>query len=217
MNIGWKLNPAIKIENSVGMSKVVGLILSGGAGSRLGGINKGLVEVQGRPLVQWVYDALFPQVDTIYISANHDLERYKAVTTNVVLDDSRFYREGPLAGIYALAPYVNDDDIVQVVTCDLPLLPKDLVEKLLNRLHENDLEAIYPEDDHHRHYGLLMFRAQCIKKLEALLLGKQLRIRDFLAVMRHESLRFDDSTDFINGNDWESVELITKILEERQC
>ena len=171
MSIGWKPNPAIKIENNVGMSRVIGLILSGGAGSRLGGINKGLVEVQGRPLVRWVYDALFPQVDTIYISANHDLERYKAVTTNVVLDDSRFYREGPLAGIYALAPSVNDDDIAQVVTCDLPLQPKDLVEKLLNRL----------------------------------------------AVMRHESLRFDDSTDFINGNDWESVELITKILEERQC
>ena len=71
------------------MSKVVGLILSGGAGSRLGGVNKGLVEVEGKPLIQWVYDALQVQVNDLYISANEDIKEYQAITENIVSDDNR--------------------------------------------------------------------------------------------------------------------------------
>ena len=74
------------------MSKSIGLILSGGAGSRLGGVNKGLVNVEGKPLIQWVYDALLPQVDEIYISANENVSDYQKMTEKILNDDKRFYR-----------------------------------------------------------------------------------------------------------------------------
>ena len=183
------------------MSKVIGLILSGGAGTRLGGVNKGLVEVEGKPLIQWVYDALSPQVDEIYISAN----------------DEQFYRDGPLAGIHSLAKIVDPEDIIQVVTCDLPLLPKDLVLQHLNALEERVIDAIYPKEHEREHYGLLMFRAKHIDKIEQLLLQKQRRIRDFLSEMNSEALYFDDASMFINGNDWLSIEKIAEKLKEKEC
>lgn len=199
------------------MSKVVGLILSGGAGTRLGGVNKGLVEVEGRSLIQWVYDALQPQVDEIYISANEDVQKYQMITQNIVSDDERFYRDGPLAGMHSLMPKISAEDIIQVVTCDLPLLPNDLVVKHLSTLEEKQLEAIYPREHEREHYGLLMFRANQMDKIEPLLLQQKRRIRDFLSQMNSEALYFDDATKFINGNDWSSIEAISQKLKEKEC
>lgn len=199
------------------MSKIIGLILSGGAGSRLGGINKGLVVIDGKPLAQWVYDALLPQVDQIYISANEDLAEYQKISSHILKDDERFYRDGPLAGIHSIKSFVEPEDIIQVVTCDLPLLPKDLVIKQLAKLQKENLDAVYPKDHEREHYGLLMFKAKHLDEIESLLLQGQRRIRDFLAKMKNDSLLFEDSTAFINGNDWDAMNQITEILKERAC
>jgi molybdopterin-guanine dinucleotide biosynthesis protein A len=199
------------------MSKIIGLILSGGTGSRLGGINKGLVMVEGKPLVQWVYDALLPQVDQIYISVNEDIAEYQKVSPYILQDDEHFYRDGPLAGIHSIKGFVEPEDIIQVITCDLPLLPKDLVIKQLSKLQYENLDAVYPKDHEREHYGLLMFKAKYLDEIESLLVQKQRRIRDFLAQMKSDSLLFEDSTAFINGNDWDAVNQITEILKERAC
>ena len=199
------------------MSKIIGLILSGGAGSRLGGINKGLVVVEGKPLAQWVYDALLPQVDRIYISANEGLAEYQKISSHILKDDERFYRDGPLAGIHSIKDFVKPEDIIQVVTCDLPLLPKDLVIKQRSKLQKENLDAVYPKDHEREHYGLLMFKAKHLDEIESLLLQGQRRIRDFLVKMKNDSLLFEDSTAFINGNDWDAVNQITEILKERAC
>lgn len=199
------------------MSKIIGLILSGGAGSRLGGINKGLVVIEGKPLAQWVYDALLPQVGQIYISANEGLAEYHKISSHILKDDERFYRDGPLAGIHSIKSFVEPEDIIQVVTCDLPLLPKDLVIKQLAKLQKENLDAVYPKDHEREHYGLLMFKAKYLDEIEPLLLQEQRRIRDFLAQMKNDSLLFEDSTVFINGNDWDAVNQITEILKERAC
>lgn len=199
------------------MSRIIGLILSGGAGSRLGGINKGLVVIDGQPLTQWVYDALLPQVDQIYISANEDLAEYQKISSHILKDDERFYRDGPLAGIHSIKRFVEPEDIIQVVTCDLPLLPKDLVIKQQAKLQKENLDAVYPKDHEREHYGLLMFKAKYLDETELLLLQGQRRIRDFLAKMKNDSLLFEDSTAFINGNDWDAVNQITEILKERAC
>ncbi|MGL4674961.1 MAG: NTP transferase domain-containing protein [Wohlfahrtiimonas sp.] len=199
------------------MSKIIGLILSGGAGSRLGGINKGLVVVEGKTLVQWVYDALSPQVHHVYISANEDIAEYQKVSPDILQDDERFYRDGPLAGIHSLKLHIEPEDIIQVVTCDLPLLPKDLVIKQLSKLQYESLDAVYPKDHEREHYGLLMFKAKYLAEIESLLIQEKRRIRDFLAQMKNDSLLFEDSTAFINGNDWDAVDQITEILKERAC
>ncbi len=76
--------------------RVAAVILAGGHGSRMGGADKGLIDYQGRPLVEWGLAALAPQVGEIVISANRNIERYAAYGYRVLPDTLPDY-PGPLA------------------------------------------------------------------------------------------------------------------------
>lgn len=108
---------------------VTGCVLAGGAGSRMGGQDKGLVAWQSRPLVEWVLERLAPQVDRILISANRNLAQYQATGHEVVQDALPDY-PGPLAGILAGLSRCPESSWMVVVPCDAPKLPLDLVERL---------------------------------------------------------------------------------------
>lgn len=111
---------------------ITGLILCGGQGSRLGGVDKGLHPFEGRPLVEHVLERLAPQVDRIIISANRNLERYRGYRHPVVTDA---LGAGPLAGLHAgLA--AAETDLVASVPCDSPMLPDSLVRRLWSCIHE---------------------------------------------------------------------------------
>lgn len=107
---------------------LTGLILAGGRGTRLGGVNKGLIELHGRPLIEYVLDRLRPQTGAILINANRHHERYAAYGVPVIPDLEGGFA-GPLAGIAAGLATARTDWVV-VVPCDCPLLPSDLVARL---------------------------------------------------------------------------------------
>lgn len=107
---------------------VTGVILAGGRATRMGGVDKGLVAVNGRPMIAWVIDVLRPQVGTILVNANRNLDRYREFGCPVIDDGDRDFR-GPLAGIAsgmraATTPYVA------FAPCDSPLVCGDLVARL---------------------------------------------------------------------------------------
>lgn len=105
-----------------------GGILAGGEGRRFGGVDKGLVEFRGRPLVRWTLDALRPQVDEVLISANRNLDQYAALGVRIVSDDAGGH-PGPFAGIVRLLEAV-DHDWLLCVPCDALRLPLDLAAHL---------------------------------------------------------------------------------------
>ncbi|AUB85485.1 molybdenum cofactor guanylyltransferase MobA [Candidatus Thiodictyon syntrophicum] len=108
---------------------ITGVILAGGQSSRLGGHDKGLRPFAGRPLVEWVIAALAPQVDTLLISANRNLERYADYGLPVVADlDPGF--QGPLAGIRSAMRAAATAWII-TLPCDGPYPAPDLVARLL--------------------------------------------------------------------------------------
>lgn len=111
-------------------STVTGLILAGGRGSRLAGRDKGWVEYRGRPLIETVLARLRPQVDAVVISANRNLDAYRALGVQVIADDPEFGPfAGPLAGILA-ALRGAPGEWLAVVPCDAPRLAPDLVARL---------------------------------------------------------------------------------------
>jgi molybdenum cofactor guanylyltransferase len=100
----------------------------------MGGQDKGLVELAGRPMIAHVLAALGPQVDQVIINANRNLDRYAAFGWPVVADeDSGFL--GPLAGL-AAGMKAATTPLVLTAPCDSPLLPRDLVDRLLCRAGE---------------------------------------------------------------------------------
>lgn len=112
---------------------ISGLILAGGAGSRMGGVDKGLQLYRGKPLVQWAIDCLAPQVDELIISANRHLDSYSALGYPVVTDSENERYAGPLAGLHAGLGAVRHG-LLLCVPCDTPHLPDDLASCLLAAL-----------------------------------------------------------------------------------
>ena len=111
---------------------ITGLILAGGRGQRLGGVDKGLQPWRGLPLVDHALARLAPQVRAVMISANRNAADYATRAARVLADASDDF-PGPLAGILAGLQAASTPWLA-VVPCDSPLLPLDLVERLAQGL-----------------------------------------------------------------------------------
>lgn len=94
----------------------------------MGGIDKGLVPLAGRPLVAWALQALRPQVATLLINANRSLDDYQGFGVPVVADRHPGFA-GPLAGLHAALATAGTDYLL-AVPCDTPRLPPDLGVRL---------------------------------------------------------------------------------------
>ncbi len=108
--------------------QITGVILAGGRATRMGGADKGLVQVNGRPMIRWVIDVLRPQVADLLVNANRNLEAYRAFGYPVIDDGDREFR-GPLAGI-ASGLRAAAGRYVVFAPCDSPLVCSDLVSRL---------------------------------------------------------------------------------------
>jgi molybdopterin-guanine dinucleotide biosynthesis protein A len=108
--------------------QVTAVVLAGGKARRMGGEDKGLVEIAGRPMVSFVIDAMRPQVSGVVLNANRNQARYGEFGCPVIADRDQDYR-GPLAGIARGMEFAATRYVV-VVPCDSPLVADDLVCRL---------------------------------------------------------------------------------------
>ena len=115
--------------------EITGLVLAGGRAVRMGGVDKGLVALGGRTLVERVIERFAPQVGSLMISANRSLDAYRALGLPVLLDaaDGLEPFPGPLAGLLAGLRAAKTPWLA-AVPCDTPFLPLDLVRRLLASL-----------------------------------------------------------------------------------
>lgn len=112
---------------------LVALLLAGGAGQRLGGIDKGLALWNGRPMAHWVADTLSKVADRMLISANRSLDRYEELSPGgVISDDPPYQQQGPLSGLLAgmRAAQASGARAVLVCPCDTPEISEDLCRSL---------------------------------------------------------------------------------------
>ncbi len=119
-------------------------ILTGGRGRRMGGIDKGLAELDGRPLIEHLLERLRPQTAHILINANRNLEHYRRYGLPVVRDPVDGY-QGPLAGFAALLA-ACEDDWLAVTPCDSPLLPADYLQRLDQARRDSGADIVVAHD-----------------------------------------------------------------------
>lgn len=171
--------------------RVTGIVLAGGLGRRMGGVDKGLQPLHGRPMVAAVLERLAPQVDEIVINANQNAEAY-AVFGHRVAPDAITGFAGPLAGLHAgLSAAAHD--LVVTVPCDSPFLPPDLVSRLQGALKQNDLAVAKTGDQAHPVFALV--RRSVKPDLEAFLSGGGRKIDAWYASLKVVEVLFDDEAD----------------------
>ncbi len=114
--------------------QIAGVILAGGLSRRMGGGDKGLRELKGRPLMSYVAERLAAQASPLAINANGDPSRFAAFRLPVIADASADYA-GPLAGVLAGLRWAADAApgarFAVTAACDTPLFPENLTERLL--------------------------------------------------------------------------------------
>ncbi len=130
--------------------KVAGLLLAGGKSSRMGGGDKCLRLLAGKPILARVVERLKPQVSGIVINANGDASRFAAYGLPVVADSIAGFA-GPLAGVHAGLKWIgaNRPGITHVVTVatDTPFFPLDLVERLSAEARDDLTPSVARSDE----------------------------------------------------------------------
>jgi len=181
---------------------ITGLILAGGRGSRMGGVDKGLQNHQGSTLAMHALLRLGPQVGEMLINANRNLAAYEAMGVPVWPDALPDYA-GPLAGFLAGLEHCETPYMV-TVPCDSPLFPLDLVERLAQALEAQDAEiamaATREGDSLQVQPVFCLMKTSLMESLIRFTQGGQRKIDRWTAQHRCVEVAFDDPLVFANAN-----------------
>lgn len=184
------------------MSDITGLVLAGGLGRRMGGVDKGLQPFEGQPLARRALERLRPQVGPLMLNANRHLDVYAAWGVPVWPDaDDQF--AGPLAGMLAGLRHA-DTPWLACVPCDGPHFPPDLVQRLA--AHAEAADVVMPvtlDPDTGRRqpqpvFGLL--RRSLADHLAGFLADGGRQVEAWAARLRCVQVPFADARAFANAN-----------------
>lgn len=199
---------------------ITGLILAGGEGRRMGGQDKGLIPLQGRPLAAHALERLAPQVATVLVSANRNTEAYASLGVPVLADSLPGFL-GPLAGLLTGLQAAQTDWLLSV-PCDSPALAPDLAERLSCALDASPgaLVALAEGPDDERggwrlHPGFALVHRSLAAPLATALAGGERRLGQWLCLQAPVRVRFDRPDDALmlaNANTPEALDALARQL-----
>ena len=178
---------------------MTGIVLAGGQGRRMGGVDKGLTLLRGKPMAQWAIERFAPQVDEVLINANQNLEAYAAFGHRVIPDAIGGFA-GPLAGLHRGLSEASHE-LVATVPCDSPFLPLDLVSRLHTALGGNDAELAVARTGEQPHPVFCLCRKTVLSSLKSFLESGGRKIDAWYSALHVVEVPFDDEPEaFSNIN-----------------
>ncbi len=187
---------------TISTNDISGFILAGGRSTRMGGRDKGLQILDGRPMIAHIIERLQPQVGPLVINANQNLSAYETFGLPIIADViSNFV--GPLAGLHAGLNHCTTPYLLSV-PCDCPFLPTDLASRLGNALVSSGADIAYAitinqnQTEHHPVFCLLK-RDVMVGLAEYLSEGGR-KVLSWVSSQSHVQVVFDDHSAFLNIN-----------------
>src|SRR5258707_6367463 len=181
------------------MVDVTGVVLAGGRGSRMGGVDKGLQPFRGKPMVEHVIERFAPQVGELLINANRNAEAYAKFGHRVIADEIEGFA-GPLAGFERGLAHAQGA-LVVTAPCDSPFLPADLVARLRAALEAAGAELAVAKTGDQAHPVFSLMRRDVLPSLQRFLAGGERKIDRWYAALSVVEVSFDDEADgFLNIN-----------------
>jgi molybdenum cofactor guanylyltransferase len=178
--------------------RCLGVVLAGGAGSRVGGADKGLLPLCGRPLIEHVLDALRPQCEDLLITANRNIAEYSRFA--MTIGDEREGHGGPLAGIVAALTYAAPRmdtkhwEWLMTIPVDCPQPPPDLRERLQSALVQSGMASCAVAHDETAPQPL--FALYRLSQCTALLASARAALQSHASVLRWQQELVAHAVDF---------------------
>jgi len=208
------------------ISGLAAVVLAGGLARRMGGIDKGLIQLGGKPMVQWALERVCPQVEHVAINANRNMESYSALGNAFdshaavpVINDTFEGHPGPLAGLLAaLQHFGNAATPVTrffMCPCDSPFLPHDMVERMSNAMDQNQARVAVAHDGTRQQPVFLMVDSACQLSLTEFLASGERKIDRWFSDECLVEVDFSDKPDaFLNINTEDERLRVEKDLEK---
>ena len=172
------------------MHGVTGVILAGGQGRRMGGVDQGLKLLRGRAMVEWVIERFGPQVEELLVNANQNLETYAAFGYRVIPDEIGGFA-GPLAGLHRGLSEARCA-LVATAPCDSPFLPHDLVSRLAQQLDARAADLAVARTGEQPHPVFCLCRRSVLPSLTAFLESGGRKIDAWYSALSVVEVPFDD-------------------------
>lgn len=183
---------------------ITGVVLAGGQGRRMGGVDKGLQLLRGKPMAQHVIERFAPQVDELLINANKNIEQYQSLGHGVIPDAIGGFA-GPLAGLHRGLSEATHG-LVATVPCDSPFLPADLIARLYAALKAHQAELTVARTGDQPHPVFCLCRKSVLPGLTQFLENGGRKIDAWYAALKVVEVQFDDEADaFSNINTREEL------------
>jgi molybdopterin-guanine dinucleotide biosynthesis protein A len=184
--------------------EVTGVVLAGGQGSRMGGVDKGLQMFAGKAMVAHAVERLAPQVGELLINANRNPEAYAQFGYRVIADEIEGFA-GPLAGFERGLAHAKGN-LVVTVPCDSPFFPTDLVARLNSALEHGKAELAVAKTGHQAHPVFALMRRSVHGSLQQFLASGERKIDRWYSALQVVEVPFDDEADaFLNINTREEL------------
>lgn len=198
------------LANKIDTRPVSAVILAGGLGRRFQGEDKGLINLDGRPLVAWVAERLASHVGEVLINANRNLSRYAAIGHTVVPDHLPDH-PGPLAGLLSAALTAQQEWLL-CVPCDTPFLPLDLVMQLYDHAAAAQVKLARAADETGTHYAIMLVHRDLMPDLDSYVREGGRQVQAWQARHANETIFFPgDPYAFLNINTPEALRTAERI------
>ena len=192
-------------------TQVTAVILAGGMARRMGGQDKGLIELAGRPMADHIHQAIAPQVQSVMINANRNLDAYTALGAKVVPDSLTGF-QGPLAGM-ASGLRAAQTDWILTLPCDSPFVPPDMAERMCTALLDQAADLAVASDGHRLQPVFALLPRSLLPSLDAFLGEGERKIDRWFARHRMATVSFADHSDaFVNVNTPEQRAAVDALL-----
>lgn len=195
---------------------ITAVILAGGRSRRMGGMDKALLSLAGRPLIAHVADILRPQVPAVWINSNRPAVDYAALGLPVIADTLP-NQPGPLAGLIA-AFQACTTPWVLVVPCDTPCLPTDLVARMCATVARRPAALCSISDGARTHAAVILAHRSMAEPLTTFLADGGRKVQDWLVAQHCILADFSDRPEaFANANTPDELNQLERRLTTHGC
>lgn len=193
--------------------QITGVILAGGMGRRMNGVDKGLVLLNGREMICYIIDALKPNVSEVVVNANRNLDAYEKFGASVVADSIEGY-QGPLAGLEAGMSQAKTPWVF-TCPCDSPIQSSSLLPYMWQQIKNTDANIGLAYDGERTHPVFSLVQTNLLESLRAYLGAGDRKIDRWFE--QHKLLTIDCSdyaTSFVNINTEDELQSAALQLNE---